>query len=266
MIRRRKKHAEHGGSHGSWKVAYADLVTAMMAFFLLLWLLSLASPAKKAQLSRYFSSYNMFESGGSPVSSTSKGDSTGIDISDPATTFDKQLQLTVNQSDDNEELLMSDQAIAEQISKNIEEKLGDVKDQVLVEVTAEGVRIQMIDKEGSYMFPVGSAAMTPKAREILKVINKTLKATLSKINVEGHTDSRAYPSSTEYTNWELSVDRASEARRELVRDGLNISRINRVSGFADTQPLYPNDLINPGNRRISFLVLTPPAPAASAKK
>ena len=267
MIRRRKKsHDDHGGSHGSWKVAYADLVTAMMAFFLLLWLLTLSSPAKKAQLSRYFTSYNMFESGGSPVSSTSKGDSSGIDISDPATTFDKQLQLTVNKSDDSEELLMSDQAVAEKISKDIEEKLGDIKDQVLVEVTSEGVRIQLVDKEGrSDMFPVGSSAMTPKAREIIKVISNTLKAAPSKIVIEGHTDSRAYHTG-EYTNGDLSVDRASAARRELVRDGLNVARLSRVSGFADTQPLYPDDLKNPGNRRISLLVLTPAAHPSAEKK
>ncbi|OGR02277.1 MAG: hypothetical protein A2511_01850, partial [Deltaproteobacteria bacterium RIFOXYD12_FULL_50_9] len=256
MIRRRKKaHDDHGGSHGSWKVAYADLVTAMMAFFLLLWLLTLSSPAKKAQLSRYFTSYNMFESGGSPVSSTSKGDdSNGPDISDPASTFDQQLQLKVSKSDGDELKVMSDESLADKISKDVEEKLGDFKDQVMVEVVEEGVRIQMVDKEGkSDMFPVGSAAMTPKAREIIKVINTTLKTLSAKIILEGHTDARVYREG-EYNNWELSIDRASAARRELSRDGLNLNRLSRVSGFADTRPLFPADLNNPGNRRISILV------------
>ena len=131
----------HGGGHhgGAWKVAYADLVTALMAFFLLLWLLTLSSPAKKAQLSRYFTSYNMFESGGSPVSSTSKGDdSNGPDISDPASTFDQQLQLKVSKSDGDELKVMSDESLADKISKDVEEKLGDFKDQVMVEVVEEG--------------------------------------------------------------------------------------------------------------------------------
>jgi chemotaxis protein MotB len=136
----------------------------------------------------------------------------------------------------------------------VDEKMAGVRDQILVDVIEGGVRIQIIDTEGSVMFALGSAKPTPKAKEILKLVSSNLKEMPGRIVVEGHTDSAPFKGG-QITNWELSTSRASAARIELEENGIDPQRIARVVGYADTELLIPLDQRDPRNRRISIIIL-----------
>jgi chemotaxis protein MotB len=239
IIRKIKKNG-HGGGHGgsSWKVAYADFMTAMMAFFLLLWLITMIGPEKQAAVSAYFKHFNLF-------------DRSGTSFVQGATSA----KVVDNLTDRKPPKFAADLELSEKLKKDVEEKLNDVKDQVLVDVFAGGVRIELVDKAGSPMFPLGRAEPTLKAREIIKVIAGNVGASNNRIALEGHTDALSY-SSSRYTNWELSTERASAARKELEDNGLSPDRIIRVSGHAATEPLIKEDPYDPRNRRISILLYT----------
>ncbi len=141
-----------------------------------------------------------------------------------------------------------------QLKKDIETKLSEVKDQVLLEVFEGGVRIQLVDKEGHPMFALGSPDLTSEAKNIIKVIAKNIISQGNNVAIEGHTDALNY-SSTRYTNWELSTQRASAARKELEIEGLNPDRLIRVAGYASREPLIKNNPNDPRNRRISIILL-----------
>jgi chemotaxis protein MotB len=240
VVKKIKKHAEHHG--GSWKVAYADFVTAMMAFFLLLWLLAMVSPEKRIALSQYFKDYSVFKEQGEKVT---KG-GTGI------LEFNGAGRKAGNAPGKME--VMSPEKLKTKIKTAVDANLKTLKDQVLVDVHEGNVRIQIVDNEGSQMFLLGSARPTDKALEILSLVSETIKETPNKIIVEGHTDALPYKGG-ETTNWELSTARASAARRVLENDGITADRIAKVVGFADNDlliKLYPND---PRNRRISVIIL-----------
>lgn len=143
------------------------------------------------------------------------------------------------------------------LQAGISEELGDSGDQILVDSIKEGIRIQIVDKEGSLMFEQGKNKLTSKGREILRVVGSKIKDMQNKVSIEGHTDSLPF-SKKDYSNWELSTDRASKARIELQKAGLDPKRINKVSGFADTLPLIKDDPANPRNRRISIILHTLP--------
>ncbi|MCI4624448.1 MAG: OmpA family protein [Candidatus Magnetoovum sp. WYHC-5] len=247
IIKKRKKQAHQGGHGGSWKVAYADFVTAMMAFFLLMWLVTMTSPKKKLSLKNYFQNVTVFEQmgisfmdyGAAPFDNTITDTEDIIDLPRGGTAF-----------------ALAKEMIKEKFVKEIEKKLSDVKDQVLVDVFEEGVRIQIVDKEGKPMFPVGSSELTEKARSIIKVIGEGINdLTDAKIAVEGHTDALKY-AGKQYTNWELSTSRASAARLELEKNGIMPNNIKKVSGYADTEPLVKENPLDPRNRRISILIYT----------
>jgi chemotaxis protein MotB len=239
IIRKIKKNG-HGGGHGgsSWKVAYADFVTAMMAFFLLLWLITMIGPEKQAAVSSYFKHFNLFDKSGTSF----------VQGAPSAKVVD-------NLTDKKPPKFAADLELSEKLKKEVEEKLDDVKDQVLVGVFAGGVRVELIDKDGSSMFPLGKAEPTAKAKEIIKVIAGNVAVSSNRIALEGHTDALSY-SNSRYTNWELSTERASAARKELENNGLNPDRIVRVSGHAATEPLIKDDPYDPRNRRISILLYT----------
>jgi chemotaxis protein MotB len=257
IIKKVKKVSGEGGHGGSWKVAYADFVTAMMAFFLLLWLITMTSPEKRAQLSNYFKFFSIFQ-----VSGTSfLGQSSEMfkQPSDPEKKIPQELQGAVRSKPEE---------FKESIKEAIEKKLGDIKDQIMVDVFEGGVRIQLVDKEGKPMFDLGSSQPTQLATRIMQVIGDQIRNLPNPVSVEGHTDSLAYKSSA-YGNWELSTERALAAKKQLEGFGLNPGRLTRVAGYADTVPFIKENSEDPRNRRISIILLFPeaqkqPAPPAPA--
>jgi len=242
IIKKIKKNAGGGHHGGSWKVAYADFVTAMMAFFLLMWLLNMTSEEKRARLSQYFKYFSIYDQGG-----TSFMDRTSALFSESGESSQKALQAMRESNIQN---------IEEELKKGIMGKLEDSKDQVVVDTVEGGVRIQVTDKEGSLMFETGSIKLTPRAKGILRVIGENINKLPNKVSVEGHTDALPYAKS-DYSNWELSTGRASTARRELEFYGLDAKRIDRVSGYADKDPLIKDNPQDPRNRRISIILKVP---------
>ncbi len=256
IIKKVNKKGHHGAHGGQWKVAYADFVTAMMAFFLLLWLITMVEPEKRARVSQYFKNFSIFEKSGlSFVDVTAKTDLTDI-MQEKSNNPSERTKGGIMRRGQG---MVSPQDFKERLRREIEMRLADVKDQVLVETFEGGVRIQMMDKDGSPMFALGSAELTPTARRIIKVITENIRDTENPIAIEGHTDALPY-AGNKYTNWELSTDRASSARREMEANGLAQERLIRVAGFAATDPLIKENPYDPRNRRISILVYTQNGP------
>lgn len=232
-----------GGHHGgAWKVAYADFVTAMMAFFLLMWLLNMTSDEKRIRLSQYFKYFSIYDQGGTSF-------------------MEKSSEIFAESGESSQKALkgMGETNIKDmekELKKGIMGKMEDAKDQVLIDTVDEGVRIQMIDKDGSPMFESGSNKLTPKAKQILHVIGENINKLPNKVSIEGHTDAMQYAKS-DYSNWELSTERASSARKELAANGLDAKRIDRVSGYADKDPLIKDDPQDPRNRRITIIMKAP---------
>ncbi len=237
----------HEGHHsGAWKVAYADFVTAMMAFFLLMWLLAMVSPERRAALSDYFKYFNIFESPGETF--MMEGQPQMLQEPVPqAKTAPHPLEVGIE---------ISPEDLKGRLKKAIEEKLQALQDQIIVDVFEGGVRIQIVDMVGKEIFRIGSAEMTPIAREIVKIVSENIKDLPNRIAVEGHTDASPFVGG-KITNWELSTDRASFARRELERNGIDPEKIARVVGYADTELLIKDNPRDPRNRRISIILLQP---------
>jgi chemotaxis protein MotB len=262
IIKKIKKNKGGGAHGGSWKVAYADFVTAMMAFFLLLWLLSMVSEEKKAALSVYFNKYSIFQESGSSAITTKNARITDPNFMTPAkddsfktagmATQGRKTGEFTHKKKQNADI--KDEELVKKIRSSVDEKMAGLRDQILVDVIEGGVRIQIIDTEGSIMFPLGSAQPTAKAKEILKLVSANLNEMSGRIVVEGHTDSAPFKGG-QITNWELSTSRASSARKELEENGVDSSRIARVVGYADTELLIPLDPRDPRNRRISIIIL-----------
>lgn len=248
IVKKTKKSHHEGGHGGSWKVAYADFVTAMMAFFLLLWLVTMVAPEKRARVAAYFKYFSLFEKGGASLIDG------GMDMYREF--GDETPRIEVPKGPKEAQPKLNKAEFAERLKALIKEKLADVKDQVMVDTTYEGVVVQVVDKEGRPIFALGRSDLSKEAGRILRVIAEGISDLENKITIDGHTDSLSY-SSNKYTNWELSTDRASAARRELERNGLNPDRIARVSGYAATRPLFPESPEDPRNRRISITVLFP---------
>ena len=249
IIIKKVKKNDHGGHHGgSWKVAYADFVTAMMAFFLLLWLITMTSPEKRARISSYFKHFSLFDSGGTSILDRTSSMFEEAGPNDQKVFREVPDKTTLNS--------MSSKELEVTLKKGILEKLGALKDQVIVDIVDEGVRIQIVDKEGSVMFKKGSTRPTEKARQILKIIAENINSLPNKVIIEGHTDALPF-SDRQYSNWELSTERASSARRELEANGLDPERIMRVAGYADTDPLIKENPYDPRNRRISIILYIP---------
>lgn len=224
-----KKVAHHDDEHGgAWKVAYADFVTAMMALFIVLWLLSASEKVQKAV-------------GGYFQDPTGQGRQTGTTTSGIAET----LSLNQNQLSQIKEKM---QEAMRQIPS-----FKDMQNQVKMTITAEGLRIDLLETKSGLFFATGNPTPTSAGGELLKVLAAELAKLPNKIVIEGHTDSTPY-GRPDYSNWELSADRANAARRILAESGLDSSRISQVRGFADQRLLLKNDPTNPSNRRISIIV------------
>ena len=249
VIVKRVKKGDHGHHGGAWKIAYADFVTAMMAFFLMLWLLGSLSETQKMGLSRFFSSPSAMVS--SAGTNSSVLDFTGEprpesefdpDPNDPA---EGQEELPLD------ELLLK---LKEQIETS--EAFKDYQDQLQLEITVEGLRIQMMDDEERPMFDVGSPKLRSYADEMLQTIGKTIATVPNRVSIAGHTDARTYRSGrTDYSNWELSADRANAARRAMAQSLPVDVKFGRIVGLADSVPYDREDPFNPANRRISIVVL-----------
>jgi chemotaxis protein MotB len=235
---KKKGHEHHGGA---WKLAYADFVTAMMAFFLLMWLLGSVDEKTKKGISEYFQD---------PYRATKvdKGLVPSLDETNP-TELDKQAE-------------QEDKAQLENLRIKIERmiKLNDtldkMRDQIQLTITPEGLRIQIVDDKKTPMFKSGSAEAASHIREILKELAPVINQLPNKITINGHTDSKMFPdASKQYTNWELSSERANAARYELNQGGYDEKKILRVSGLADSAPYNAKDALDPMNRRISIIVM-----------
>lgn len=248
IIIKKVKKQDDGGSHdrhGQWKVAYADFVTALMSFFLLLWLISMIAPEKRAKVAYYFKHFTIFDESGQ--SFMERSSEVFNEAGESAKKVPDELLGTFN---------IKPEEFKSIIKQAMEEKLGDVKDQIMVDIFEGGVRIQLVDKEGKPMFDLGSSKPTPIAKRILEVIGDSIKNLPNPVVVEGHTDSLIYKSST-YGNWDLSTERALIAKKELEKYGLNPSHLTKVAGYADTEPLIKEDTKDPRNRRISVILLFP---------
>jgi chemotaxis protein MotB len=228
------RHAHHGGA---WKVAYADFVTAMMAFFLVMWLVG-QGPQVKASVASYFRDPGAFDGG--------KGVLPGVEGSAAVQPEPSPADATAALEKAAEQLRQTLASLPEftELSKRIE-----------VAVTEEGLRIELREAPDDGFFASGSAAMKPQTVELLKVIGAELGKLNNRVAVEGHTDSRPYTSgASDYTNWELSTDRANAARRVMVDHGLKTGQIEAVRGYADTRLRTREAPLDPANRRISIIV------------
>lgn len=258
IIIKRKKVVAGGHHGGSWKVAFADFATAMMAFFLVLWLTATASPEQIKAVEGYFRDPVGFTDGGSPnpvdlggsasVVNEASADVESSDIQIEDEVVD-QLSETLEQRR-MEELF---QELKERIEQN--QTLQEFKDQLLIDITDEGLRIQIVDRSGRPMFDSGRAELKYYSQDILFELAKTLGSVDNKLSLTGHTDATPFKGRPGYTNWELSADRANTARRALVAGGVGQNQIGRVVGLSDSVLFEKSDPTAPVNRRISIIVL-----------
>ena len=269
IIKRVKKggHATHGGA---WKIAYADFVTAMMAFFLLMWLLGSTSEGDKKGISDYFqspmkvamqggsgagASSSVINGGGSDLTQTTgqakRGD--GADKRAKKMSGDQKKAEVARR--DAKMLAELSAKIAAAISNN--PKMAEFASQIRLEITPDGLLIQIVDDQRRAMFDSGSALLKPYMRDILREIGAALLDVENKISLDGHTDRSTYGNAGRgYSNWELSADRANASRRELANAGMPEDKLARVVGMASSLLLDSSDPLSPSNRRISILVMT----------
>ncbi|HRX89552.1 MAG TPA: flagellar motor protein MotB [Steroidobacteraceae bacterium] len=287
IVKRRKKggHAHHGGA---WKVAYADFVTALMAFFMVMWLVTAVSEEEKAAIFDYFKNPSM-EDGRAPKPAPGQmgpgGASTspinlrgGMDAPKSAPkTQDEGLgepvkPLTMEEEEAREiaeaaerkqlESLMDD--LKEAISES--QALAPFKDQLLLDITPEGLRIQIVDEQNRPMFDLGGAKLKDYSNGILRELSSYLNSVPNRVSLTGHTDVKGYARNTAYGNWELSADRANAARRALVNGGMSDDKVARVVGLGSSVLFDKERPDNPINRRISIIVMTKRAEAAALKQ
>ena len=267
VVRRVRK--VQGGHHGgAWKVAYADFVTAMMAFFLVMWLVGIASKNEKAAISEYFRNPSAVVGKAIQPGASTLGPG-GADRSMIPTAnampvpggvgpdLGHKAAVVVEARDAKAETARQRDALRKDLEAAIErsQALAPFKDQLLIDLTPEGLRVQIVDKRNRPMFDLGSVVLKPYARELLHEIGRLLAVQSHRIALGGHTDEVPFQGPEGYGNWELSSDRANAARRALLQGGLGQDRIARVVGLAASVPfdkLRPRD---PVNRRISIVVL-----------
>jgi chemotaxis protein MotB len=269
IVIKRVKKGGHGHHGGAWKIAYADFVTAMMAFFLLMWVLGSTTAGDLAGISAYFQNpLRVSLSGGQ-----GSGDATRI-IKGGGDNISKTVGEESRADADTEERRISDSSVTdvenarkdktknEQVKEDIQKKieadpeLKNAKGQVFMDITSEGLRIQVVDEKGKPLFSSGGTVPSVSARRLLRIIGKSIQMAPGPIRIEGHSDGAKFGNGeTGYTNWELSTDRANVARRELIAGGLESALVVQVIGFANTVPLNPEDLNDPLNRRISITLL-----------
>jgi chemotaxis protein MotB len=268
IVKRIKKggHAAHGGA---WKIAYADFVTAMMAFFLLMWLLGSTTEGDKKGIADYFASPLKIAllssgSGAGDASHVVKGG--GQDLT-RTTGQVKRGEIEAPRDTINLRVLKAEQVRAEiarleDLKRHVEsqvlgsERLAPLRSQIELDMMADGLRIQIVDEDGRPMFASGSAEVQPSMRELLRALGQALAGVPNRLTLEGHTDAVPFPGGERgYSNWELSADRANATRRELLAGGLPDEHVLRVQGLAASVPRVPADPRASANRRISLIVM-----------
>ncbi|TKI08311.1 flagellar motor protein MotB [Martelella alba] len=255
VVRKRRGGKNHSGHGGAWKIAYADFMTAMMAFFLVMWLLSIASPQELTTIAEYFRTpLDVALTGGARSSDDSSPIPGGGD--DPTRQMG-DVHKSINQDGDKLERKRLNQ-LRERLDQLIESdpRLRVLRPQLLINLVSEGLQIQILDSQNRPMFETGSALVEPYMRDVLRGIAPILNDIPNKISISGHTDSVPYVNGGRgYSNWELSADRANASRRELISGGLAEGKVLRVVGMAATMSLVPQQPDAAINRRISLLVL-----------
>ena len=276
IIIRRKKGGGDGHHGGAWKVAYADFVTAMMAFFMVMWLVGALTTKQREAVSDYFknpspiagnspapspgmngpggASNSMIKLGGTMELPKGPGAEFTRDPADQKSEADKKRQ-------ERERLEQLMQDLQEAIAKS--QALEPFKDQLLLDITPEGLRIQIVDKQNRMMFDLGSAKLMPYTSDILHEIAGFVNRVPNRVSIAGHTDTANYAARIGYSNSELSADRANAARRALLEGGMEPSKIARVVGFGAAVLFDKKDPLNPVNRRISIVVMTKAAEDAA---
>ncbi|MFJ5445675.1 flagellar motor protein MotB [Methylobacillus methanolivorans] len=265
-----KRVNKHGGGHhgGAWKIAYADFVTAMMAFFLLMWLLGSTSKSDLEGISEYFKTpLKVAMQGGASVGASEsvlKGG--GSDMTKSQGQIRKADDITSKKKPDlktaKEAVAKAEMQKLKELKNRIEQAIDSsatlqpFKKQLLLDITTEGLRIQIVDEQNRPMFASSKAELQPYARQILHEIGQLLNDVPNKISLSGHTDAVPYPSGERfYSNWELSSDRANASRRELVAGGMKEEKVLRVVGLSSAVLFDKDNPLNPVNRRISIIIM-----------
>jgi chemotaxis protein MotB len=238
IIVRRKK--GHGGGHhgGAWKVAYADFVTAMLALFIVLWLLSSSEQIQKAV-------------GGYFTDPSGKGKDVGNGLRGSGSE-----SLSVHKDDMNQLKQKLEQAVKDATS------LQKIKEHVIFTVTGEGLRVELLEGEASTFFESGNSRPTPFGKELLQKLAEEIGKLPNRVTMEGHTDSKPFKGGTDYTNWELSSDRANAARRWMQESGMREDQVTQVRGFADQSLRVPDQPDDPSNRRVTLVIMYQAAKAS----
>ncbi len=279
IIIKRIKKGGHGHHGGAWKVAYADFVTAMMAFFLLMWLINTTSPEQKRGIADYFAPASV-----SPTTSGSGGILAGTALGDDGAEGSGSAQVIENQAPEvknpadgksesaaqsasdaaaeamREALQKREEAAFESAAQSLKQALQDMPElaelskNIIVDITPEGLRIQLIDQEGRSMFPEGGVQPNDRARLLLRAVTKVINQLPNRISLYGHT-STSSNGLTADGDWQLSAGRADASRRILQSAGVDPDRVYQVSGKANSEPLYPDDPTLPGNRRLAIVLL-----------
>jgi len=283
MIKKVKKVVGGGHHGGAWKVAYADFVTAMMAFFLLMWLINTTSPEQKRGIADYFAPASVAETtsgSGGILGGTALGDD-GAKSSGSMSTIEQMAPEAppnvkeTGQSENSPGSSSLDQASEESLRKELQAReeaafasaaqslrqalqdmpeLAELSKQIMIDQTPEGMRIQLVDQEGRSMFKEGAAAPNDRARILLRAITRIINQLPNRISISGHTNMS--PSGrTAAGDWKLSSDRADMSRQLLQGFGVDPDRVYQVAGKANSDPLYPDDPMLAGNRRISIILL-----------
>lgn len=226
----KKKSSHHGHHGGAWKVAYADFVTAMMALFIVLWMMNTSREIQEAVAGYFRDPKGFKEKLGSGLAGSGSG-------------------LIVTKQDMN--------SLKEKLQAELQKlpEFDELKNHVAITVTGEGLRIELLESETGIFFETGSPEPTQRGRELIELLAKQLQAIPNAIVIEGHTDARPFRTANGYTNWELSVDRANVARKILEGAGLDPRRVVEVRGFADRRLRKPEQPYDASNRRISLTVL-----------
>lgn len=267
----KKVNISGGGHHGgAWKVAYADFVTAMMAFFLLMWLLNATTEEQRTGIADYFNPstdpmsprVSVSLSGAESIlaGTTVAPDGAMTSTTQPLVNTPDLTNVNIDANTDSaaqEAEQEAFDAVAEEIKQAIQEDpaMADLTNNLLIDETPEGLRIQIVDQEGKSMFPSGSARMFAKMQELLAKLAPIIKDAPNQLSIRGHTDSIPYRGRDGYSNWELSADRANSTRKVLLEAGYPKEKLDDVVGKADTDPKEPENPSAASNRRISLILI-----------